>query len=338
VVSASTEQQAALQKLTEFEALRAQAAAALAEATQRQSAAAAELSRVPEQRIAQRRVMQNPGAVEDIQSRILTLEMKRTELLQRFTPEYRGVVETEQQLRDARAALAQALETKIHEETVADNPTRLWLDTEVARARTDNAALRARVASLSSAVAQYRTQAQRLEQQSAEESELLRRLTAAEERYRLYLAKQEEARISDELDKTRIANVAVAEAPSLSHEPTRRPSLAMLPLLLVISMMLSAGLALGVDAFSTGGAFTVAVPSRGPVPQPALVSDEARLTAATRAAAASSATFAARLAELKTLTDSVAAGWTTQPPPRRPASETPQWTPLQTTTGLRQGA
>jgi len=50
VVSAALEKQAALQKLGDFEALRAQASAALAETTQRLSAVSTELTRVPSQR------------------------------------------------------------------------------------------------------------------------------------------------------------------------------------------------------------------------------------------------------------------------------------------------
>jgi uncharacterized protein involved in exopolysaccharide biosynthesis len=339
VVSAATEQQAVLQQLAEFDAMRRQAAAALAEASQRQRAAAAELSRVPEQRVAQRRVMQNPGAVEDIQSRILTLEMKRTELLQRFTPDYRGVVEIEQQLRDARAALTNALDTTISEETVADNPTRQWLDTEVVRARTDDAALRARVAALSGAVAGYRSQAERLERQSAEEKDLMLKLAAAEDRYRLYLAKQEEARISDELDKTRIANVAVAQAPSLNHEAVRQPSLAMLPLLILVSLILSGALALAVDLYATGFSFAVSS-GVAPAPAPAALSvtDDARLAALARTAAASSATFSSRLTELQKLTDSISEQWTRPvPQPRRHDDDNRGWTPMPAD-GLRQGA
>src|SRR5712691_7416707 len=215
VVSAALEKQAALQKLAEFEALRAQATASLAETTQRLSAVSTELTRVPSQRTSQVRTTDDAGVIQDVQARILALQLKRTELLQRFTPEYRGIMEIDQQLRDTKAALAEARSAPVREETVADNPTRQWLDTELARSQTDNAALRARVQALSTAVGEFRARAQTLEGQDVEQNDLMRALKTAEEKYRLYVEKQEEARISDELDRTRIANVVVAQAPAV---------------------------------------------------------------------------------------------------------------------------
>jgi uncharacterized protein involved in exopolysaccharide biosynthesis len=333
VVSADAEKQALLAKLAEFDGMRAEARSALAEASGRQAAASAELKRVPATRAAQTRITQNAGAAQEIQSKIVALELRRTELLQRFTPEYRGVTEIEEQLKDAKATLAAALGTTLREETVADNPTRQWLDTELVRARTDNAALEARVHSLSSAVNQFRTQAQRLEVQSAEQNDLARKLAAAEDRYRLYLAKQEEARISDELDKTRIANVAIAQAPALKHEPLRRPSLAMLPLLLVVSLILGAALALAVEAFSGSPRAS----SVGVMP----VGDDhpldERLAAMTRVTVARSDSFSSRIAELQKLTETVSAKWTDEKPaPRRADDDNNGWVP--NADGLRQGA
>ena len=262
VVSAALEKAAALQKLFEFDGMRAQAAAALVETTQRLSAVTTELSRAPSQRTSQVRITDDAGVMQDVKSRILTLEMKRTELLQRFTPEYRGVVEIDEQLRDAKAALTAARSAPVREETVADNPTRQWLDTELARTQTDNAAIRARVQALSAAVDAYRTRAQTLELRDVEQNDLVRTLKAAEETYRRYMEKQEEARISDELDRTRIANVVVAQAPAVAFEPKRRPSLATLPFLIGAALLLSFGLAIAVDVWAPQGASVDAAEAR----------------------------------------------------------------------------
>jgi uncharacterized protein involved in exopolysaccharide biosynthesis len=250
VVSAAVEKQAALEKLAEFEAMRAQASAALAETTERLSAVSTGLARVPAERTSQVRITDAAAVIQDIKARILTLELKRTELLQRFTPEYRGVIEIDQQLRDANAALADARSAPVREETVADNPTRQWLDTELARAQADRAALGARVQALAGAIGDYRARAQTLEVQDARQTDLLRALKAAEDKHRLYVEKQEEARISDELDRTRIANVVVAQAPAVAFEPRRTPSLAMLPFLIVAALFLSCAAGLLVEALA----------------------------------------------------------------------------------------
>ncbi|HEV8316838.1 MAG TPA: Wzz/FepE/Etk N-terminal domain-containing protein [Vicinamibacterales bacterium] len=293
VVSAALEKQAALQKLAEFEGMRAQAAAALAETTQRLSAVSTELTRVPSQRTSQVRVTDNAYVMQDVNSRILTLELKRTELLQRFTPEYRGVVEIDQQLREAKAALAAARGAPVREETVADNPTRQWLDTELARTQTDNAALGARVQALSTTVGEYRARAQALEVQDAEQTDLVRALKTAEEKYRLYIEKQEQARISDELDRTRIANVVVAQAPAVAFEAKRSPSLAMLPLLVGAALILS---------FAVGFVAEALVPAAA-VPE----LDRPRLESVLRGAVASGRRLSASLDALKVVNDALEA-------------------------------
>jgi uncharacterized protein involved in exopolysaccharide biosynthesis len=248
VVSAATEKQSMLQKLSEFDAMRAQAAAQLAETSRRLTVVNNELQRVPERRTSA--VRTDVGVIRDATSRIVTLEMQRAELLQKFTPQYRGVKEIDAQLQQARAALAAAEQSPVMEQTIGDNPTRQWLDTERARTSAEHAAIRARVQALSSTVGQYRAQAQALDIRDAEQQDLERQLKTAEAKYLLYVQKQEEARISDELDRTRIANVVVAEGPAVAYEPQRDPSLAYLPLLLGAALLFSGGVALAVDALA----------------------------------------------------------------------------------------
>jgi uncharacterized protein involved in exopolysaccharide biosynthesis len=159
-------------------------------------------------------------------------------------------VEIDTQLRQARAALDEARRSPLREETVADNPTRQWLETELARTQTDREGLRARAQALSGAVSQYRSSAEVLEVRDVEQQDLARTLKAAEAKYLLYVQKREEARISDELDRTRIANVVVAESPSVEYTPERTPGFAALPLLLGGSLILSFAFALVFDAFA----------------------------------------------------------------------------------------
>ena len=250
VVAAGTEKQNTLDKLSEFEAMRAQATTALAESDRRLVTLTSELSATPAQRVSQVRTSDDAQVMRDVKSRILELEAKRTDLLQKFTPDYRGVVELETQLKQARAALDEAQKSPIREETMADNPTRQWLDTELARTKTENEALRARAQSLASAVSQYRSSATVLGVRDVEQQDLERTVKAAEAKYLLYVQKREEARISDALDKDRIANVVVAESPSVDFKPERKPGAAMLPLLLGGALMLSFAFALAFDAFA----------------------------------------------------------------------------------------
>jgi uncharacterized protein involved in exopolysaccharide biosynthesis len=248
VASAALEKQAVLQSLSQFDALRAESAARLAEAGRRLSVVTSELSNAPGERLSE--VTTDTQVVNEVKSRIVSLEMRRTELLQKFTPEYRGVLEVDAQLKQAQAVLDAAERAPVREQTVADNPTRQWLDTEVARARAEEAALGARVQALSASVGEYRARAQTLGLRDVEQQDLEREIKAAETKYLLYAQKREEARISDELDRTRIANVTVAEGPVIAVVPRRDPSLAFLPLLLIAALLISGGIAITADALT----------------------------------------------------------------------------------------
>src|ERR1041384_3988059 len=250
VAAAGTEKENALGKLSDFEAQRAQAQTALAESDRRLAALDAELMKTPEQRMSQIRTADDAMVMRDVKSRLLELEAKKTELLQKFTPEYRGVVEIYNQLKQARAALDEAQKNPVREETVADNPTRQWLETEIARTRTENQGLHARAQSLAAAVSQYRASAQVLEVRDVQQQDLARTVKEAEEKYLLYVQKREEARIADALDKTRIANVVVAEPPSVDFKPEKTPGVAMLPFLLGGALLLALAFAFVFDALA----------------------------------------------------------------------------------------
>ena len=88
----------------------------------------------------------------------------------------------------------------------------------------------------------YEKQASELDQQEVIQEGLLRDKNAEEANYLLYMRKQEEARISDALDQSRIINVAVVEPVSVPVVPSRsRPFVLFLGLL--AAMVVSLGVA-----------------------------------------------------------------------------------------------
>ena len=70
-------------------------------------------------------------------------------------------------------------------------------------------------------VASYEQQASVLDRQESVEQDLERKKKAQEDNYLLYQRKQEEARISNALDRSRILNVAVAEPAVVPDLPSR---------------------------------------------------------------------------------------------------------------------
>ncbi len=249
-VAAAEEKTAVLAKVAEFESLGRQTDAALAEAGARLTALQLERARTPDRHTAGITTGDATGFTQEMQSRIATLELKRTELLQKFTPQYRLVVELDQQIAQLRSTLADARTSQLKQETTEENPTMRWLENEIARVRTEHSALWAKSKALQSALQKYRAEAQLLDTAELEQSELLLQMKAAQEKYVLYQRKEEEARISDALDHTRISNVAVVQAAAVPFEPLPRRAAMWLGLGVLMAFVLAIGVALIKDVIS----------------------------------------------------------------------------------------
>jgi len=219
VVSPEFEQQNTLQKLADFESDLQQTRAKITESDRSIGDIEAQIAATPVRQTTQIRTSQNAELTRGLKSSILTLEMKRSEMLRKFTPTYPPVVELEEQLAQARAALKASEESPLTEQTTDQNPTYQWLHGELARVRTERAAAIARAARLEQSVRMFREQAQELGMKGAAQQDLKRSVKTAEESYLLYQRKQEEARISDALDNTRIANIVLADAPAAPAFP-----------------------------------------------------------------------------------------------------------------------
>ena len=245
-ISAKLEKEAALQKLAEFDAMQKQTQAAIAETQQRIRTLQGQAASSPTRMTTQVRSADDSTLLSQLRSTLLTLELKRTELLGKFEPSYRPVQEVETQIAQTRAALAQAEKSQVHEETTDRDPTYEWVTEELAKANADLAGLQARAEATALNVRSYQEHARSLERDEVVQDDLTRTVKATEENYLLYLRKAEEARISDELDRRRIINVAVAEAPTVPSLPSNRRSLTLLYGLLLATLV-SVGLAFGSD-------------------------------------------------------------------------------------------
>jgi uncharacterized protein involved in exopolysaccharide biosynthesis len=246
VVSAQLEKEVALQKLAEFDATLKQTGVAIAETQQRIRTLQGQAGSIPTRMVTQVRNADDATLLSQLRSSLLTLELKRTELREKFEPGYRPVQEVEAQIAQTRAALAAAEKSQLHEETTDRDPTYAWVSEELAKAKADLAGLQARAEATALAVRSYRENARSLEQKEVVQDDLIRTVKATEENYLLYLRKEEEARISDALDRRRIINVAVAEAATVPALPSNQRSLAVLVGLLVATVT-SVGLAFGAE-------------------------------------------------------------------------------------------
>jgi uncharacterized protein involved in exopolysaccharide biosynthesis len=220
-VSPAVQKTSTLQKLAEFQGSLKETQASIAETEQRIETLKNQAATVPSRLTTQKRSADNPQLIEQLKSTLLNLQLKRTELLQKFDPSYRLVQEVDTQIKQTQAAIESANASKLQDETTDSNPTFQWVDGELAKAQSQLAAEKARAAALSRSVEAYQKQASQLDQQEIIQEGLLRDKSTEEANYLLYMRKQEEARISDALDESRIINVAMVEPVSVPMVPAR---------------------------------------------------------------------------------------------------------------------
>jgi uncharacterized protein involved in exopolysaccharide biosynthesis len=244
VVSAKLEKEVALQKLAEFDAILKQTHANIAETQQRISVLQEQAATIPTRMVTQVHNADDATFLSQIRSNLLVLELKRTELLGKFEPSYRPIQEVDAQIAQTRVTLAAAEKSQLHDETTDRDPAYELVREELAKAQADLASLQARAEATALTVRSYRVNARSLEQNEVIQDDLIRTVKATEENYLLYLRKEEEARISDALDRKRILNVAVAEAATVPSLPSNHRSMTVLVGLLLASLT-SMGLAFG---------------------------------------------------------------------------------------------
>jgi uncharacterized protein involved in exopolysaccharide biosynthesis len=219
VVAAGQQRDLALQRLNDVEATYRDTQVKMAETEHRVAELETQLARLPERTTSQIRVADNQELLRALKASLLDLELKKTQLLTKFEPGHRLVQEVEEQIRQAKAAIAAEEASPPRDETTEKDTNYEWAKAELQKSRVELKGLEAKAATTSAQLMVYRTKARQLGEDAVTQDDLLSREKAAEENYLLYVKKREEARVSDALDQRGIVNVAIAESPVVPALP-----------------------------------------------------------------------------------------------------------------------
>jgi uncharacterized protein involved in exopolysaccharide biosynthesis len=240
-VAPATMRDMTLQKLADFNSSMETTKASIAETEKRIADLEKQSHSTPTRITTQMKRGDNAQVLENLKSTLLTLEMKRTELLTKYQPTYPLVQEVDKQLNDTRAALAKEEGSPVKEEVTDENKTYSWISSELAKAKADLSGYQARQIALTTIIGVYQDQSRKLEEQGILQGDLMRTAKEDESNYMLYTKKKEEARIEDALDRTRLLNVSVVQTPMLPSIPTRSPLIFAL-----VAVLLASAVSLGV--------------------------------------------------------------------------------------------
>jgi uncharacterized protein involved in exopolysaccharide biosynthesis len=191
----------------------------IASDTQRMRSDTEQMRATPERSQTQEASVPADRLLENLKGQLLTAETKRAQLAMKFEATYPLVQEADREIAQAKQAIADAEATRYVSRTTDRDPTFELLREDFAKTRADLAAQRAGQKAMRVSIASMQAQMTDLDEKSLRQQDLVRDAKANEENYLLYLSKRERARTSDALDKTGIANVAIAVPPSIPVLP-----------------------------------------------------------------------------------------------------------------------
>jgi len=219
VVMAAQQRDLLLQRLEETDASYKQTQAEMSECGRRVQELEAQLAKLPERTVTQIRTADNPELLRTLKASLLDLELKRTQLLTKFEPSHRLVREIEQQIVQAKTAIAAENLAPVRDETTDQDANYSWARGELQKAQVEMKGLEAREATTREHLGEYRALARQLGEEAITQDDLTSSEKAAEENYLLYVKKREVARMGDALDQGRIVDVAIAEQPVVPALP-----------------------------------------------------------------------------------------------------------------------
>ena len=159
--------------------------------------------------------------LEQLGAALLTAQTKRSQLAVKYAPDYPLVQEADREVADAKAAIAQAQSNPYINEQTDRDPTFELLREDLAKTETDLAAQGASLNAVRKTVKSLQAQIIDLDQQAMAQQDLEREVKVSSDNYLLYRSKSDQQRTSDALDKTSIANVALAVPPVVPALPDR---------------------------------------------------------------------------------------------------------------------
>jgi len=192
-----TRKETALQELGQLETVLQQNQARAYGAEQRAKTLRDEAAALPDRHITRTKESDNAELLSRLQDTLLSLQLKRSEMLQKYAPAYPLVQAIETEIAQTRVAIAQAQESPVTETTTDRDPAKDWIATELAKTDADHAAFKGEAEFNAGAIRHYQEISRKLDQASAQRNDLARKVKIAEDDYLLYRHEAERALIAD---------------------------------------------------------------------------------------------------------------------------------------------
>jgi uncharacterized protein involved in exopolysaccharide biosynthesis len=220
LVAPDVQREAALGSITSAERELELTNAQIKEQRSRLYAASDELGRMEKRIVTQERTVPYQGSVDHLYTLITELRNKRTEMLTKFNANDRIIQELDEKIATTERDMNGAIERSAREQSTDLNPAWQSLQDQMQTATLALAGLDAKQRALQEQVTVHRSRVLQLAEAQPQFEQRLRAVNDARAKYELYSKREDEARVAEALDRQKISNVVLAEAPVPAREPT----------------------------------------------------------------------------------------------------------------------
>lgn len=206
-----------------------------------------ELASTPPRSQTQVRTITNQYSQERLNTSLVELRNRRSELLQRYVPTDRQILEIDDKIATTRKAINEASDHPAGEESTDANPLWVQLSTQIATAGSEVNGLLGQKGELEIQIREAGQRLRDLEASTAGYNDLRRKLQQSQADYALYAQRRDEARISEALDRQKLFNVAVLQGPFASTEAVRPKPILYMTTAAVLGLLLGVFFAVYAD-------------------------------------------------------------------------------------------
>lgn len=158
--------------------------------------------------------------IVDAKSRLLALQISQQELLRKYKGENRLVIENGKQIQIVKDFLREQ-ETDISKKVMTGNVVYQDTQRDVVKTEADLSAQRAKYATLRVQLGQLDGEIKTLDLREKEMQNLKRELATNEKNFQVYGEKMEDARITDDMNKLKLANISVIQPATIPLAPIK---------------------------------------------------------------------------------------------------------------------
>lgn len=194
-------------------------------------------------------ITERDSIITNAQTKLLDLQLREQNLLKQYNEGSRLVRDVREEIKLVHAFLKKQ-EAEISSKTRTGNPVYMEVEKELIRTRSERGAQAARAAALKEQLAGVEKQIQSFDGLEKEFMTLKRDKEYSETFYRVYQERLEEARISDEMNRQKMANISVIQ-PAVPPVEKSKPQRTLIVLMgAFLAAVASLGYALASNAFS----------------------------------------------------------------------------------------